>query len=388
MSNDSVERHITVTDGQKGNSQGSNQILPLTSLRFFAAFFVVLYHTCARDGLSWFGRVVNQGYVSVSFFFTLSGYILAVVYLRDRTQLDKKTFWVARFARVYPMFLLTLMLDTPFLLFVRIAKYGLASAIAKTTVNFLGCCLTLQSWFTALGAIDTPNWSLSAETVFYFVFPFVGAAIWRIYSSKTWFCAVLIYLCGIAALLGVSKMGMTVATVGFNPILHLHEFVAGILIAKIQNEFSPAQRGVVRGIAGFVSVVVALVFLVIAQVQTQNLYLLDGLLVPLYALVIWSFSSKNRFISLLFSRPWLVLLGEASYGVYLIHIPLFHIYEHLGLANGSNGIAYLAYLASTVGISVVAFRLFETPARRAILRKFLPKPSVPAAQAVMTTLAR
>ena len=61
-----------------------SKILPLTSLRFFASLYVVLYHTMARvfvhsrDLSTLHGRILDLGYIAVSFFFTLSGYILAV----------------------------------------------------------------------------------------------------------------------------------------------------------------------------------------------------------------------------------------------------------------------------------------------------------------------
>lgn len=65
--------------------QGQQRILPLTSLRFFAALFVVFFHTTPLALRARLPGVIAQtlglGFTSVSFFFTLSGYILAIVYL-------------------------------------------------------------------------------------------------------------------------------------------------------------------------------------------------------------------------------------------------------------------------------------------------------------------
>jgi peptidoglycan/LPS O-acetylase OafA/YrhL len=60
-----------------------------------------------------------------------------VAYLRPGAPLDKRKFWVARFARIYPLFFVTLVLDTPSLLLPRIAKYGIQMGILKTTVTFV-----------------------------------------------------------------------------------------------------------------------------------------------------------------------------------------------------------------------------------------------------------
>jgi peptidoglycan/LPS O-acetylase OafA/YrhL len=57
--------------------------------------------------------VVNAGYASVSFFILLSGFVLAYNYAaRARTgELDKVRFWKARFTRLYPIYLLSLLLS-------------------------------------------------------------------------------------------------------------------------------------------------------------------------------------------------------------------------------------------------------------------------------------
>jgi len=81
------------------------KVHPLTSIRFFAAFYVVLYHT--RWGVtpgSALDQSLSMGTASVSFFFLLSGYILALVYLRDGQPVPKRKFYVARFARIYPLY--------------------------------------------------------------------------------------------------------------------------------------------------------------------------------------------------------------------------------------------------------------------------------------------
>jgi hypothetical protein len=145
-----------------GNQVG--KIHPLTSLRFFAALLVVCFHAMPRviPGFTpdrFGGKVITIGNVAVSFFFLLSGYILAVVYLRGEAPLNRRKFWNARFARVYPLFLVTLVLDTPNLLLPRIAQNGLEAGVLKTGVNFVGCLAMLQAWIPILGGIDGPNWS-------------------------------------------------------------------------------------------------------------------------------------------------------------------------------------------------------------------------------------
>ena len=84
----------------------------LTGLRCFAAINIVFFHF---SNPQWFGLlapVVNAGYASVSFFILLSGFVMAYNYAdkaRDG-ELNNLRFWEARFTRLYPIYLLSLLL--------------------------------------------------------------------------------------------------------------------------------------------------------------------------------------------------------------------------------------------------------------------------------------
>src|SRR5271170_2509476 len=85
----------------------------LTGLRCFAAVNIVLFHF---SNPQWFGLlapVVNAGFISVSYFILLSGFVLAFNYAgRARAgELDRVRFWKARFTRLYPIYLLSLLLS-------------------------------------------------------------------------------------------------------------------------------------------------------------------------------------------------------------------------------------------------------------------------------------
>src|ERR1700704_1436455 len=90
----------------------------LTSLCFFAAFHVVIFHFQAMQivfGPAWFQKLSSIGYVGVSFFFVLSGFIL--VYTYAGRPMNVKNFWRARFARIYPAYAFSLLVTAPFFFF-------------------------------------------------------------------------------------------------------------------------------------------------------------------------------------------------------------------------------------------------------------------------------
>ena len=94
---------------------GRQPLPALTGLRFLAALYVVGFHYAPplQHGADVF---MSAGYSAVSLFFCLSGFVLAYNYLdveRDAITVDRGRFWLSRFARVYPAYLLALAVTAP-----------------------------------------------------------------------------------------------------------------------------------------------------------------------------------------------------------------------------------------------------------------------------------
>jgi len=352
------------------------KIHALTSLRFFAALLVVFYHTIwlvipSMTHHSLAGRFFSMGFVSVSFFFLLSGYILAMVYLRTEQPLNKSSFYLARFARIYPLFLITLILDTPNLFLDRIAHYGLTIAALKTAATFAANLVMLQAWVLQLRGIDNPNWSLSVETLFYLIFPLIGAWFWKLKGSRLWLSAFLLWILGQLLVLLVSPFTKG-DSASFYPPLHVSTFLLGILIAKLQTQKLTSTPHVTTTMR-------TSMFLFVSSMTTMGVVaywfqvippanLSDGLLAPLFACFIWVFADNRFFLSKLLSAKWLVTLGEASFGLYLIHLPVAHLFDRLHISDVPA--LYPVYLVTCIGLSVLSFYYIETPSRTWILRHF------------------
>jgi len=356
------------------------KIHALTSLRFFAALYVVFFHTLwraapwvTRENVA--GHVLSLGFISVGFFFLLSGYILGVVYLRSEKPVRKRSFYAARFARIYPLFFITLIAGTPALLFERAVKYGWHSALTKTSITFLANMVMLQAWVPKFSGIDNPNWSLSVETLFYVAFPFIGVWLWRQKGLRLWIAALTIWV-GSQAVVFVAYPRLPKYIVERNPLLHLGLFALGILLARWQT-LDRAKHG--SSPRSSLSVAVALLlalagFLVFVfwEPRLPVAELADGLLAPLFICVIWACSNNRSLPAKLLSIPWLVILGEASYGLYLIHIPVYELFTAFHLEKIPA--IYPLYLGSCIGLSVLSFYFVETPARKWLLQRFHTRP--------------
>lgn len=186
----------------------------LTGLRFLLAALVVLFHyTKGRQmpGPEPWLNLVAVGDSAVTGFFVLSGFVLAKTYLLpDGTMKGtSKAFWSARFARIYPIYALSLIL---------VAQAYLTTA-PRTVPEVLwaaGTAITLtQSWWpeTSL-AINSAAWSLSVEAFLYLVFPVLAPAI----RSRA---GVVLALAAVAA-------AVVTPWNSYNPLCHLPAFAAGI----------------------------------------------------------------------------------------------------------------------------------------------------------------
>ncbi len=234
----------------------------------------------------------------------------------------------------------------------------------------------LHAWITPLGGIDNPNWSLSVETLFYALFPFVGVWVWRLTTrSQVALAAAAVYAASQIFIWSIySHIPVEVAEL--NPLLHLGTFTMGILLARWQTLYrrehgsSPANT-FTSGMA--LALAIALFAGVVAWEPSPPLAkLLDGLLAPIFAVVIWALSNNLSLFSRWLSVRWLVVLGEASYGLYLIHYVSYQLFEALG--GDRIPALYPVYLLGSIGLSVLSLYYVETPARKWLLKRLQTRP--------------
>lgn len=119
------------------------------------------------------------------------------------------------------------------------------------------------------------------------------------------------------------------------PPLHVSTFLLGILIAKLQICFRERNRAIppsawptytALGLSTTIFAA-AILFTPTAFIKSPlgSTFIRDGFLAPVFCLLVWALSRENTFVSRWLSAKWLVVLGDASYGLYLIHFPVLHL---------------------------------------------------------------
>ena len=155
-------RNSQETSNQPMEMEKPARLDALTGLRSFAAVNIVLFHFSNPD---WFGPlapVVNAGYASVSFFILLSGFVLGYNYnarARDG-KLDTMRFYEARFTRLYPVYLLSLLLAIKLLPI----EWG-AHTHGMFWAGVVLSPLLLQGWIPEIATfLNPPAWTMSAAS--------------------------------------------------------------------------------------------------------------------------------------------------------------------------------------------------------------------------------
>jgi len=350
----------------------------LTALRFFAALHVVIFHMRIEGMLPagpwWYENFAAVGYIGVNLFFVLSGFIL--VYTYAGAQVSPMRFWRARFARIYPAYALSLLVSAPFFFFavrhldipfLEWSKQHLAAACALTLT-------LLQSWFPQAALTwNAVCWSLSVEAFFYLLFPVLLVWSKDLATQKLLWAIILWSLVSLSFSVlylvvhpdGIDKINSGETTLlwknilSFNPLLRLPEFLVGVFAGRLflatRNNRRFATPLVVLGV-----LIVATIVLLADRIPRPLIS--AGFLSPGFAAIIFGLALRPRWASVLETGA-LVLLGDASYSLYLLHsIAISNVYERTAALHWPLR-ALLAFLAA-VAVSLLSYYLVEEPFRK------------------------
>lgn len=342
----------------------------LTSVRFFAAIYVALFHMVRPyTQWGWFAGMFENGYLGVSFFFLISGFILTYSHAQEyEAGLGRpEKFWIARFARIYPVYFLS-MLYAGWLSRAEF-QHGLHS------LAYIADLLVVQSWSVRMvNYFNVPAWTISVEAFFYLVFPFLvmrlrprSAARAALGVGVFWILAIALPAYATLRFPGPAwHEASTDAGAGFIfrlrrlPLVMLPQFLAGISLGWWFVRFRPTERASAWLAWGGTTATIVALFL---ANHMPFILLHNGLLIPLFAAVLLGLCQKNAISRLLGWAP-LVLLGEASFALYMFH---FLINGEPIFGRDYNFRSAALKLAFVIPLSILLHLYVERPGRRVIL---------------------
>jgi peptidoglycan/LPS O-acetylase OafA/YrhL len=339
-------------------------IKPLTSLRFFAAMWVVLFHYWPHLATQGTPALVAKGYLGVELFFILSGFILCHVYLPgfEAGRFRYGEFIWARLARVYPLHLVTLIA-------MGVMAGGALAIGLSVDPNVLSWpslpanLAMVQAWGLAPTAgWNHPSWSISAEWFAYLTFPmFALAAV----SLRSWpGVAVAAALALLAVLYAVFEritgLPLTQATIAWGALRIVPCFALGCALYLVWRASVADRRKALAGAAFFSAAVIAC-----AEFGAP-----DMLIVSAFGGLIITIAQVSKAGGRLGSHPFLVYLGEISYAIYMVCIPWEVLFVNLSaktLHFSGKQLplpVWLILIVSLAPVAALAHHLVERPARQ------------------------
>ncbi|MDP1723428.1 MAG: acyltransferase [Alphaproteobacteria bacterium] len=369
-------------------NKNNTKIDQLTSLRFFAAFMIVIHHSNGLFGIHYSGINLGQG---VSFFFVLSGFILTYVYPNLNTWTEIKQFLKARIARIVPAYIASFLIAIALISF----PWDIKTAIAHL--------LMIQSWIPSSNYYFSYNavaWSVSTEFFFYLAFPLL------LYKwNNTWFIKliisgivliILVLISNACQLSVYEKPGndLTVTEHGLiyiNPLSRIFEFIIGMSIA-----FLYKKRTIKKNYIPFLATICEISSIILCAVFMYNTnYIvnwsralklgpaLDQWIVHcgsvfVFGLLIYLIAQGRGKVSKILCNPFFVLLGEISFSMYLTHQTLLTIYRGKisYFADFPNPITFSIFISILLSLSFLIWACIEMPGRRYILGYKKVTPSI------------
>jgi peptidoglycan/LPS O-acetylase OafA/YrhL len=329
---------------------------PLTGIRFFAAIYVILFHNIGffKDSPGFVFNFLKHGYVGVSLFFVLSGFILTYNYIEafGENYLDNKKFWLARFLRLYPIYFISIIVSLPPFF------YFLGKTLPLYPAVFKGIAITtftiplLQSWITFfLGQLNAPGWSLSVEAFLYFTFPFVAPCLAKIKNKNLIFILIFSWILSILPniiLLALQQYKIAIdpdlpsiitspyplysTFISSFPLFHLPQFMIGVIIAiiymrDIEQKKYKLSNYINNQKVQFLHLAEIVIFSLIIIIMAQDKIFIEsslnnGLISPLFGLLFYVLAYEKGIISKLLSLPVFMMLGEASFCMYIFQAPV------------------------------------------------------------------
>ncbi|WP_167496703.1 acyltransferase family protein [Pseudomonas kairouanensis] len=352
-----------------GSTSTAERLESLTFLRFIAAVVVVIFHYGSGTSIyASLPTILNCGPIMVTFFFVLSGFVLAISNTKKNISISQ--FYVNRIARILPIYLIALI------------AYVIISGNSFNG-RFLISASLIQSWLPKYAtSLNYPGWSVSVEIFFYAICPLLilMADSKKNISLKAWFAsAVFFWFVSQVILSHFSRTNSgpgtaTHSLINYFPPAHLCSFVLGFTAGLF------FKSGFLRKVIGEKTslVISVLLFAAIGKVidygpvidNTTGVHAAyaSSFTAILFTPAIYFCAIANNLLKKAALMPALVVLGESSYSLYILQEPAHLAFQMIPaqLTFESATINFSVFVILLIALSIASYFLIEKPCSKAI----------------------
>lgn len=391
-----------LSPGTNSHTRETTFLPALTGIRFFAIFHIFMFHLWSLYNLEkpeQFSNLMigfadlpetlviflSHGWLSTSFFFLLSGFILAYLYWGEDGRLvtGKKRFWLLRFFRIYPMHIILMIITVALLANIHFTN---GVPVWKMVLTALATLTLLQAWYPpAVPLWSWPTWTLSALVFLYLLTPWlmrVMAGLSRRQMILTLAAMPIVSLIPTIAFSIIVPAGTKLELhwsifLGSMPVFWLPHFIAGMLLSRI---FSISRFNITWksdhasriswGDAALLTVI-GIACLPGIEEEPLKYFLRHGAIMPLYMIVVLDLARGNGLAARLFSLPGTGFLGETGFSIFIWQ-NLVMSACWISLSVNPNAGFYHLWVAPAALIVIAIFStyLIEKPLAKGLRRKF------------------
>jgi peptidoglycan/LPS O-acetylase OafA/YrhL len=347
-------------------TSGGNYMPEIDGLRFIAIFWVaVLMHLTNIIDINIYNRqliktgfvrsVVLEGGNGVSFFFMISGFILALPFVKEKlyggNKVLLKKYYLRRLTRLEPPYIAALLVVFVLLVFV-IKQYSFSALLPHLAASSVYMHNIIYNGASSVLGVA---WSLEVEIQFYILAPFLCYIFFI--KKHTLRRLILLVLIIFFAIYAFNHLWQT-------PVFIIHAacyFLSGMLLADLYSGkwklFNHSKITLPAGVLIFISI--HFVF----SVQSVWLFLLKLLLLNVFFYI----AITNTTLRKIMSIQWISIIGGMCYSVYLLHLMVMSAVSKL-LSNyviENKLIGFFIYciclLAAVLTVSMLFYKLIEQP---------------------------
>lgn len=388
---DPIHPHIASLDGLRFIAAGT--------VLFSHGFYYILLFEQAQN-VTWYNApFVAAANIGMTLFFVLSGFVIHYNYGSSVSLPGGfRAFFVARFARLYPLFLLVFVISTVEAFRTADGKGDLVGPIP------LYLTFTQSWWFWVFGDRAASEaysnatglmWSLSTEAFFYLSYPLLAPLLRRLAGARLVIIGCIVALIGAGLAYELTEYrgylnnwaalytGNPQAARQFShwliynsPWIRVFEFLIGAATAQfvMTTKLDPA-RAAAAGSAALAVIVVSYVYCNVMLLPMSGA--ITTCVAGAFGILMGASAVKGNVFSRILSNRWMVFGGEASYSLYLLHYWVLH---NLGHQYGDNQplvtrlVLFVALTLVSVAVARISYLIYERPMIRIVRRFFSIRP--------------
>lgn len=364
------------------NKTGTNKRRYMTGidgLRAIAVIGVIIYHL----NYEW----LPGGFLGVTIFFVLSGYLITDLLLEEwnkKGKIDFIDFWIRRFRRLLPALIFLMFILTIWILLFK------QEAIGKLQADFLPSLLYVTNWWYIFKDISyfetfgmpspfTHLWSLAVEEQFYIIWPILFFIIVKLFKKNSVRLLSILIIAMISAFLMafIYVPGLDPSRVYYGTDTRAFSLLIGSMLAIIWpsqklSKTLPSMSRIFLDITGLLGLALIVIMFYFSSQYDNFLYRGGMVLLSIYtALLVACLAHPASLLGKIFSIWPLRWIGTRSYAIYLWHYPII-ILTTPNLYSGEVNMTLIFWqMLATIVMAELSYVFIEKPVRKGAYRKLL-----------------